>query len=381
MTTVQLDRVTKRYGQSHAIDNVSFSLGTGEFLTLLGPSGCGKSTTLRAIAGLVDVDEGSIVIDGRDVTRTPIYRRDIGMVFQNLALFPHMTVAENIAFGLRMRKADKATRAKTVSHALDLIRLPGFGERMPGQLSGGQQQRVAIARALVIKPNVLLLDEPFAALDRKLREEMQSELRGLTSGLGITAIFVTHDQEEALTLSDRVAVMNGGAIEQLGPPETVFEQPETHFVADFMGARNLLTGVVTPSEGGFAHMRSGALSLVARTPENYFLPAGRPVTAAVRPESVRLARIGQPAPDDALSATVVSVVYQGAYRTFELSVEGAPAPIHSRWASGEADQQPFRQGESLRVWWRPEDLRILRDAPRAVHDRRHTTASNKGPCE
>ncbi|PYM67545.1 MAG: hypothetical protein DMD79_00795 [Candidatus Rokuibacteriota bacterium] len=227
---VQLTRLRKSYGRIVAIDDVSLRVEGGEFFSLLGPSGCGKTTTLRAIAGLIDLDAGNIEIMSRDVTSLAVHKRNIGMVFQSYALFPHMTVAQNIAFGLRMRGVKKGEIAARVERALDLVRLGGTGERLPRQLSGGQQQRVAFARAVVIEPQLLLLDEPLSNLDAKLRKEMQIELRALQRRLGITAIYVTHDQEEALTLSDRIAVMNDGRIAQCAEPSEIYRSPANRFV-------------------------------------------------------------------------------------------------------------------------------------------------------
>ena len=250
MADLKLERLTKSFGAARAVDNISLDLVSGEFVTLLGPSGCGKTTTLRMVAGLEKPDGGVVRLGGTDVTSLPPFRRNIGMVFQSHALFPHMTVAENVAFGLRMRKVDKNTRRQRVREALDLVRLADYLDRYPHQLSGGQQQRVALARALVVRPDILLLDEPFGALDRKLREALQEELRQLTRKIGITSLFVTHDQEEALILSDRICVMNAGRIDQIGTPNEIFERPETHFVADFMGVGNFIAGTVSASSNG-----------------------------------------------------------------------------------------------------------------------------------
>ncbi|MBM3347388.1 MAG: ABC transporter ATP-binding protein, partial [Betaproteobacteria bacterium] len=239
-----LKGVSKRFGSHQAVNDISIDLPSGCFLTLLGPSGCGKTTTLRILAGLETADSGQVLIDGEDVTGVPTFRRNIGMVFQALALFPHMTVGENVAFGLAVRGVAKPHATEKVKRALSLVHMQDFTLRRPHQLSGGQQQRVALARTLVYEPRILLLDEPFAALDRKLREAMQVELRDLTRAIGITTIFVTHDQEEALVMSDLVVVMNSGAIEQCGTPLEVYERPNTRFVADFMGFGNILEGAV-----------------------------------------------------------------------------------------------------------------------------------------
>jgi len=241
---VVLSRVRKSFGAVVAVDDVSMSIARGSIVSLLGPSGCGKTTTLRLVAGFERPDAGEVAIRGARVNDVPPYRRDFGMVFQSYALFPHLTVADNVGFGLRMRHVPREERRRLVAEALALVKLEGFADRQPRQLSGGQQQRVALARAIVFKPAVLLLDEPLGALDKMLREEMQVELRQLQQRLAITTVFVTHDQEEALTLSDRVAVMRGGRIEQVGAPREIYERPATEFVAGFLGASNFLDAEV-----------------------------------------------------------------------------------------------------------------------------------------
>jgi ABC-type Fe3+/spermidine/putrescine transport system ATPase subunit len=238
---IKLERVTKSFdGRVVAVDDVTLDIAAGEFFALLGPSGCGKTTSLRMIAGFELPDSGRVHVAGRDITDLPVHRREMGMVFQSYALFPHRTVAENVAFGLRMRGVSKADISRRVAAALALVALTGLEERKPGQLSGGQQQRVALARALVVEPPVLLCDEPLGALDRKLRQQMQFELKELQQRLGVTLVFVTHDQEEALAMSDRIAVMNKGKVEQVGSPTEIYERPRTRFVADFIGEINLL---------------------------------------------------------------------------------------------------------------------------------------------
>ena len=239
---VELVGVTKRFGDVAAVRGVSLDVAHGEFLTLLGPSGCGKTTTLNMIAGFLRPDEGQILLGGRRVEHLPPYRRDTAMVFQQYALFPHMTIAENIGFGLQMRKVPKTEIAKRVDRALEIVRLPGLGSRRPAQLSGGQQQRVALARAIVTEPTVLLLDEPLSNLDLKLRESLRLEIKSIQRELGITAIYVTHDQGEALVMSDRIVVMNQGLIEQIGEPTAIYEEPRTAFVAEFIGTSNFLRG-------------------------------------------------------------------------------------------------------------------------------------------
>ncbi|HQS18051.1 ABC transporter ATP-binding protein [Reyranella sp.] len=256
---IKLDQVTKTFdGRVMAVDAVTLDIAAGEFFSLLGPSGCGKTTSLRMIAGFEHPDSGRVHVGGKDITDLPVHRRDMGMVFQSYALFPHRTVAENVAFGLRMREVPKPEIERRVAAALAQVALTGFETRKPGQLSGGQQQRVALARALVVEPPVLLCDEPLGALDRKLRQQMQFELKELQKRLGVTLVFVTHDQEEALAMSDRIAVMNGGKVEQVGTPTEIYERPRTRFVADFIGEINIL------DEGGqLRALRPEKIRLVA----------------------------------------------------------------------------------------------------------------------
>jgi spermidine/putrescine ABC transporter ATP-binding subunit len=318
---VNLSRITKLFGANRAVDEVSIEIASGEFVTLLGPSGCGKTTTLRAIAGLVELDSGRVEIGGQDVTRTPVDRRNIGMVFQSHALFPHMTVAQNVAFGLRMRGVARGEQQARIRSALGLVHLADFGARYPHQLSGGQQQRVALARALVISPSVLLLDEPFGALDRKLRESMQVELRQLTRELGMTAVFVTHDQQEALVMSDRIAVMNGGRIEQLGTPAEVFDRPATRFVADFMGVANLLDCTVLGVEPGGVRVAAGALSFAVAT--ELPLRAGQTCTVAIRAERLSLSERPDPRATIARQGTVEQAIYGGTSTSYRVRLDDA----------------------------------------------------------
>ena len=278
--SVELINVTKKYGDVLAVNGINLQIKAGEFLSLLGPSGCGKTTTLRMLAGFEQPDEGFIRINGLEVQGVPPYKRDVNTVFQHYALFPHMSVAENVAYGLRQKGVNKIETATRVMEALDMVQMTKLAERKPRQMSGGQQQRIAVARALVNRPSILLLDEPLGALDRKLREEMQIELKLLQSRLGITFVFVTHDQEEAMSMSNRIAIMLDGHIEQLGDPETVYEHPTSAFVAGFIGRNNFWQGIAT--EDG-ARADDGTVFVATRPEEN--VPNGEAALSAVRPQS------------------------------------------------------------------------------------------------
>ena len=302
MSHVVLDRVVKNYGPLQAVAGVSLSVARGEFVGLLGPSGCGKTTTLQMIAGFASPDRGSITLDGRDLTRIPANRRNVGIVFQSYALFPHMTVAGNIAFGLEMRKVPRAERDARVRAAIAQVALDGLADRHPRQLSGGQQQRVALARALVINPDVLLLDEPLGALDAKLREGMQAELRQLQRKLGITTILVTHDQAEAMALCDRVAVMDGGRILQVAAPWEAYERPANAFVSGFLGKTNRLDGLAA---GGAVMFGAARFALPHPVPDG-------PVTVWIRPERLRFCEAG------GLPAVIANRVFLGQQWLYEL---------------------------------------------------------------
>jgi putative spermidine/putrescine transport system ATP-binding protein/spermidine/putrescine transport system ATP-binding protein len=308
-TTVHLEQLSKRYGTQLAVDALSLTIEPGTMLALLGPSGCGKTTCLRMIAGLVQPTSGEIFVDGKRITGTAVHKRNIGMLFQNYALFPHMTVAENVAFGLEARRLPRAEITARVAGALRLVQLDGYAQRMPAQLSGGQQQRVALARCLVVEPSLLLLDEPLGALDKSLRESMQVELRSLQQRLGITTIMVTHDQDEALTLADQVAIMRGGRLEQLGSPAEVYQAPASRFVAGFIGVSNFFRGRVDRRDGqaGCVVTASGPVLTIADCP-----PGRDEVTVALRPEAV----IIDPAAAADAPNCVLGIVEQIVYRGF-----------------------------------------------------------------
>ena len=350
---VRLEGVTKRYGKAVAVRSLSLGIPRGSFFSLLGPSGCGKTTTLRLIAGFETPDEGEVFIRDARVTQTPPYRRDFAMVFQNFALFPHLTVAENVAFGLRMSGVDRAKRGAAVTAALDLVKLTGFAERYPKQLSGGQQQRVAIARAIVMKPAVLLLDEPLGALDKNLRESMQVELRGLQRELGVTTVFVTHDQEVALTMADRVAVMRDGVIEQLGAPRDIYEKPATEFVATFLGASNMIDATVVES-GADASLVEAACGRFSVTGPH---PPGTRLRLGIRPERVLLdAASGA----NALPAIVRDIVYRGVTEHLFLECGGQPMLAYVQNSAQSA--LDWRPGQAVAVTL-PADSLVRLEAP------------------
>jgi len=323
---VHLDGVTKRFGSVTAVAEVSLQVRRGEFLTLLGPSGCGKTTLLNLVAGFLEPNQGEIYIGDTRVTQVPPFQRDFGMVFQNYALFPHMDVFENVAFGLRMRNVPKGEIQSRVAEALDLVRLDGYGERRARELSGGQQQRVALARAIVIKPQVLLLDEPLSALDKNLRASMQVELKEIQRRVGITTIFVTHDQGEALSLSDRIAVLSEGKIQQLSSPDEAYRNPENSFVASFIGDINRVPARILEISGNEVAIELGETRVRIPKARCRASGAGEPVWLFVRPEALELVTVDT---ENAIPGTVHAHVYQGSH--IEVHVEAGPlGTVHLR---------------------------------------------------
>jgi spermidine/putrescine transport system ATP-binding protein len=319
---ITLDGVTKRFGSVEAVRDVSLEIEEGEFFSLLGPSGCGKTTSLRMIGGFEQPDEGRILLRGVDVTAVPPNRRNVNMVFQHYALFPHMSIKDNIAFGMRLKRVDKAEQNERLAEMLRIVRLEGLERRKPGQLSGGQQQRVALARALVNRPAALLLDEPLGALDVKLRKQMQLELKRIQSELGTTFVYVTHDQEEALAMSDRIAVMNDGVVEQIAPPRELYERPLTSFCADFIGSLNALEFRVDDVDGRqlVSHV-SPTERLIVEAEDGHV--SGDELKLAVRPERIRIDPSGRPAPEEGsrLEGVVAEVIYLGSLTQFHVDTK------------------------------------------------------------
>lgn len=351
---VTIRDVAKSYDSTPALTAIDLEAAPGEFIALLGPSGCGKTTLLRCIAGLVDVDRGDIRVDGRSLLEVPPWKRDVSVVFQNYALFPHMNVRDNVGFGLRMRGLDAANTRRRVEQALELVRMSDLSERMPSQLSGGQQQRVALARAIVVEPTVLLLDEPLAALDAKLRGSVRLEIRALQQRLGVTTILVTHDQEEAMTMSDRIAVMNAGRIEQVGAPLDLYCQPATPFVADFVGETNHMHGQIVATPDGMRFRTHGLTEMpVIATASGAPLAAGL-ATAMIRPENVRLET-------GSTGGNVSGIVEQVALMGDRYAVIVAAGDLRLRTT---LLNEPTRSavpapGQPVSLSWRPEDTLVF----------------------
>jgi putative spermidine/putrescine transport system ATP-binding protein len=353
VTAVVISELTRSFGAARAVDRLSLSIGSGEFVSLLGPSGCGKTTTLKLIAGFEEAEHGSIAFDGRDVSALPPERRDIGMVFQSYALFPHMTVARNLAFGLEMRKLGRAEIADRVARVLEMVQLRGMEERYPRELSGGQQQRVALARALVIEPSILLLDEPLANLDARLRDEMRVFIRDLQRRVGITTIYVTHDQAEAMTMSDRVVVMFGGRIVQAGAPEAIYERPADARVASFVGQANLLPGIVV-ANGADAKIRTVFGDCAAEGLDN--TAPGASVRALLRPEAITLAPAG-------IGTTATEGVVEGRYYLGNMVNYRIRLPDGSDVEAHSLTQTRFIEGQRVAVRPPAAPLWVVPEAP------------------
>jgi spermidine/putrescine ABC transporter ATP-binding subunit len=365
--SVEIQDVTKRFGAVTAVDGVSLAIGRGEFFALLGPSGCGKTTLLRLIAGFEAPSAGTLRVQGRDVTAVPPHRRPVNMVFQQYALFPHLTVEENVGFGLRYRRLGRPAQAARVGEALALVRLTVLERRRPDQLSGGQRQRVALARALALEPEVLLLDEPLAALDPNLRREVQVELKALQRTLGISFVFVTHDREEALAMSDRIAVMSQGRIEQVGTPAAVFEAPETELVARFLGATNVFTAEVRSLQDGalLLQLADGtelAVPVAGTAAATASGPLRRqPVRFVVRPEKLALRAVPNPA-EISLAVTVEDRVYHGASTEWIVrDRDGERFTVLAQNAGAAAEGPPFAAGSPAFLGWHPRHSVLLRE--------------------
>jgi spermidine/putrescine transport system ATP-binding protein len=362
---VRLDRVTKRFGEVTAVDDLSLSIERGQFFALLGPSGCGKTTTLRMIGGFEATSEGTIFLRGADVTDLPPFRRNVNTVFQNYALFPHLDVYENIAFGLRRRRVPEQKVRHQVASMLTLVDLPGYEKRRPGQLSGGQQQRVALARALVNNPQVLLLDEPLGALDLKLRKQMQVELKRIQGEVGITFVFVTHDQEEAMTMADRIAVMRHGRIEQLGTPEELYERPATEFVAGFLGVSNLLDAEIIGRNGVMAELRLADGNLVRATAGT--LDGSVRVRIGVRPEKLRVQPLAEGEVAEmqrevnAIDGRVLDASYIGVSTQYLVeTADGHRITVYAQNLETSGASEILAGGQRVRLAWKPQHTFVIR---------------------
>jgi putative spermidine/putrescine transport system ATP-binding protein len=354
MTALTIDRINKRYGPLHILKDISIPIGEGEFVSLLGPSGCGKTTTLRCIAGFERPDSGRILFGARDVTGALPEKRDIGMVFQSYALFPHMTVAENLGFGLEARKVAPEERKRRIGEVLSMVRLEGYEGRFPRELSGGQQQRVALARALVIEPSVLLLDEPLANLDATLRDEMRFFIRDLQQRVGITSVYVTHDQSEAMVMSDRIVVMNAGEIDQFGSPREIYERPASARVAAFIGRSNTLGGEIAEALGGESYRISTTSGDIGAAGPAGLSPGAR-VQVMIRPENVRIAEANAPADsDNSVGGTVTKSIYQG--NANQLSIRLASGDEVTVDVSGRRMIEP---GAAIALRFSPRDAWLL----------------------
>ena len=358
---INLKNVTKRFGDTIAVNNVSLHIQSGEFFSLLGPSGCGKTTTLRMIGGFEHPNSGDILINDALMEHTPPYKRDVNTVFQNYALFPHKTVAQNIAFGIQMKGFAKTEIVKHVNQFLETVRLPGFGSRKPDELSGGEKQRVALARALINRPSILLLDEPLAALDLQLRKQMQSELKALKRELGITFVYVTHDQSEALALSDRIAVMNRGKIHQVGTPDEIYDRPKNRFVANFIGISNCFDGKLAKFEDGWAEVQ---LEIDSRTRFigrcNGELGQGDAVTVIVRPERIDMTLHPEGKDVNQVEGVVADEIYLGTTIQYTVLVaHQIPVVVHQQ-NSGLKKADRIQLGNTVYLSWKTDNATILK---------------------
>lgn len=378
---ITLTSVTKQFGDTRAVDDVSLQIEGGEFFSLLGPSGCGKTTTLRIIGGFVYPTSGEVCINGEPMKQTPPYRRPVNTVFQNYALFPHKTVAQNIAFGLQMKKVSKAKTASEVERFLELIRLPGYGNRKPSELSGGEKQRVALARALINQPTILLLDEPLAALDLQLRKQMQIELKTLQRQVGITFVYVTHDQGEALALSDRIAVMRDGKLLQVGTPAEIYDSPQNRFVANFIGTSNFFEGTLSRLETTLTPVARGPVSCDAATTKfatvalateppsqivgkhNGDVQPGDSITVAIRPERIDITAMVGETPGLDITSRLNGIIQDESYlgTTLQYTVQTdypTPVIVHQQ-NTGAGETHRFRRGDKVSLTWRAENAIVL----------------------
>lgn len=354
MEALRIKDLYKTYGEVQVLKKINISVDKGEFLSLLGPSGCGKTTLLRIIAGLTEATGGEILVEGRDVSKLPPFKRNNGMVFQNYALFPHMTVFENIAFGLKMRNMSTAEIKEKIQEGLALVHLEGLAERYPKELSGGQQQRVALIRALILNPTLLLLDEPLCNLDAKLRQEMRVEIRKLQQKLGVTTIFVTHDQEEALTMSDRIAVINSGHLEQVGTPNELYEKPKTKFVANFIGATNLIEAEYLADEGNNLELKKD--DYIFKIKIQGLKPAKRNILFSIRPECITIAR-EEIADMNNLCGVVITRDYLGSMVSYEVQDKFKNIYIAVAQTSSEASR--FVEGDPVVIAFHPDDCLFI----------------------
>jgi spermidine/putrescine transport system ATP-binding protein len=379
---VRLDHVTKRFGEVVAVDDLSLEINSGEFFSMLGPSGCGKTTTLRMIGGFEETSAGTIFLGETDVTGLPPYKRNVNTVFQNYALFPHLNIYENVAFGLRRRKVADAEIRHQVEAMLKLVELPGYEARKPTQLSGGQQQRVALARALINHPQVLLLDEPLGALDLKLRKQMQIELKRIQTEVGITFIYVTHDQEEAMTMSDRIAVMRAGKIEQLGNPEELYERPTTAFVSGFLGVSNLLAGELAGRDNGWAAVKLSSGAMVrAPAAAAEGIASGGAVRVGVRPEKLKVLALSgseDAAEGNAVEGVVVDASYIGVSTQYLIEIAGGQRlTVYAQNIETSGSAEAHADGQRVRLSWRPEHTFVIAGGPDGASADPHGTTEEE----